>query len=69
MKNYVDVTPLQEPLPDGAKVFEFLNTKPLAMSKADFAKVEELLGVNMVDRVVELSQAGPTTIRIKVVAS
>jgi len=69
MKNYVDVTPLQEPLPEGATVFEFPGTKPLAMSKTDYAMVEKLLGINMVDRVVELSDAGWGMIRIKVIAS
>lgn len=71
--SYIDVTPLQEPLPDNVAFFHLPGDYPtLAVSEADYLKLVELLGgeANALEgRVVEFSEGPDAKVRIKVIAS
>jgi hypothetical protein len=70
MKNYVDITPLQERHNVPSMVIELKGSKPLKVSEADYAQMVELLGERMEDRIVELSACNDgRRIRVKVIAS
>jgi hypothetical protein len=53
--NFIDVEPLQGPEADTANLLYLPGGKPLAISDEDMARVMEMLGDNVVGRVLTFS--------------